>query len=387
MGKRYAWWASWLLIAPMAASAQLVGVALDAKVQLVDGEVTVLPSPPPDSTVFLRFDGTKADMLGRVAVPTSFQGPPSSVALTADGTLALVSAFRRVDPTDPAKLAPDYRVSVIDLRARPHVAQTLVLDASPSSIAIHPAGTMALVMHASDDSMTVLSIANGRASVTAKVKLDKGSAPIAAACSPDGRRVLVTLPDQGRIALFAAEEDRLRTPAIREMSAGIYPVAVAWCGRSGLAVVANYGKVTGDSDTISLLDVTTDKARVIDTASVGPAPEGVACSPDGRHAAAAVQNMSTSPSDPFHVPHSKLVVLRITDDPITGGHRLQRMAEVPFGAWAQGVGFLDDSRTLFAQSMMANAMYLFRIDEDALRVAAPPIVFEQGAPAGFGIAR
>jgi hypothetical protein len=361
------------------ARAQVVGVALDPKAELVDGEVRVLPSPPTDSVVFFEFSGAKAKTLGQVVVPTSFQGPPSAVAISADRTLALVSASTRIDPRDPKAFAPDNRLSVIDISAKPiRVAQTVELGASPSSIAMNRAGTMALALHSSDDSVTVMSIANHRVTIVEKLPMAKGAAPSAAAFNPDGRTVLMSLAD--RIALFAVEAGRLTTPAIREMSAGVYPTVISYCGSTGLAVVGNYGRVTGDADTISLIDVAGPTARVVDTASVGPAPEGVACSPDGHYAAAAIQNMATVPkSNPFYSPNSMVVLLKIE------GKRLHRAGAAPFGAWAQGVGFLDDSRTLFAQSLSNRSLHLFRIDGGTLRVAAPPMVFKDGGPVSSGI--
>lgn len=366
---------------PTLAAAQVVGVALDPKAVLVDGEVKVLRSPPADAAVFLEFSGTKVKRLGQVAVPTSFQGPPSAVAISGDRSLALVSASSRIDPNDPEAFAPDNRLSVIDLASSPiRVVQTIGLGASPSSVAINRAGTMALAMHNVDDSVSVLSISNERVTVLEKLPLGKGTGPLAAAFNPDGHSVLISFPSAGRVGLFAVADGRLKTPALREMSAGIWPTAVSYCGDSGLAVVSNYGKVTGDADTVSLLDVSTATPRVVDTITVGPAPEGIACSPDGRYAAASVQNMSTLPkTNPFYSPKSMVVLLKID------GKRLHRIADAPFGAWAQGVGFLDDSRTLFAQSIEDRSMHLFRIEGDALKVAAPPIVFEDGAPVSYGV--
>ncbi|TKR30423.1 YncE family protein [Luteimonas gilva] len=370
-----------LAAAPALAMAQVVGVALDPKAVLVDGELKVLPSPPADSAVFLRFDGAKAKEIGRVPAATSFQGPPSSVAISADAKLALVTAFMRIDPADPSKLAPEKKLTVVDLSASPiEAVQTLELGAQPSSVALNRAGTIALVPHTADDSVTVLAIADGRARVVEKMAMEKGSGPLGAAFSPDGRRALISFPNAGRVGVYAVENGRLKTPAIREMTAGIWPTALSYCGDSGLAVVANYGKVGGDADTVSLLDVAGEHPRVIDTVTVGPSPEGVACSPDGRYAAAALQNMSTvAKSSPFHSPRSKLAVLKIDN------RRLHRLAEAAFGPWAQGVGFLDDSRTLFAQSMGDRSMHLFRIEGDALKAAAPPIVFVDGAPTAYGI--
>ena len=366
---------------PLPGVAQVVAIALDPKAVLEDGELKVRPDAPPGALAVLRFDGARAERLGTVALPTGFQGPPTSVAITPDGRYALATASMRIDPADPAKLAPESLLSVVDLAASPlRVMQTLRLDASPASIALHPDGRMALVPHPADDSISVLSFADGRAAVVDRVRMDKDSMPQAAAFAPDGRHALVSFSGADKLALYAVRDGRLVQPAVREMVAGVYPTPLVYCGDGGLAVVGNYGRVSGDIDTVSLIDTGAPVPRVVDTISVGPSPEGIACSADGRHVAVAVQNMSTvSARTPFHDAHSKLVLLRIE------GERLRRIDEQPFGAWAQGVGFLGDSRTLFAQSMGERALHLFRIDGDGLRVAAPPIVFEEGGPAGYGM--
>lgn len=366
---------------PLAGAAQVVGIALDPKAVLVEGDLQVQADAPPGALAVLRFDGAKAERIGSVTLPTGFQGPPTSVAITPDGRHALVTASLRIDPLDPSKLAPEYVLSVVDLAASPmRVVQTLTLASSPASIALHPDGRMALVPHANDDSISVLSFVDGRAVVVDELHMEKGSTPQAAAFAPDGRHALVSFSGADKLALFEIRDGKLVRPAVRELVAGVYPTPLAYCGDSGLAVVGNYGRVSGDMDTISLIDVSGAQARVVDTASVGPSPEGVACSSDGRYAAAAVQNMSTVATDaPFHSAHSALVLLRID------GKRLRQVDAQPFGAWAQGVGFLRDSRTLFAQSMGERSLQLFRIDGDRLKVAAPPIVFAEGGPAGYGI--
>ena len=143
---------------PLPGVAQVVAIALDPKAVLEDGELKVRPDAPPGALAVLRFDGARAERLGTVALPTGFQGPPTSVAITPDGRYALATASMRIDPADPAKLAPESLLSVVDLAASPlRVMQTLRLDASPASIALHPDGRMALVPHPADDSISVLS--------------------------------------------------------------------------------------------------------------------------------------------------------------------------------------------------------------------------------------
>jgi hypothetical protein len=81
----------------------------------------------------------------------------------------------------------------------------------------------------------------------------------------------------------------------------------------------------------------------------------------------------------LHSPHSLVVLLRVE------GRHLRRVDEAPIGAWAEGVAFLDDSRTLLAQSIVDRAIYRLRIRDDALVAAGPPIVFDNGTPVGIGV--
>jgi DNA-binding beta-propeller fold protein YncE len=371
-----------IAVFPAVATAQVIGIVLDPKPTLVDGGVARNANPAPDSVVFFEFSGTKAKKLGQVNVPTSFFGPPSSVAISTDRKLALVTSSRKSDPEDPKKFVPDNKLSVIDLGVSPPtVLQTLELTAAPMSVVMNPQATMALAVHSDDDSVTLLSITDRRVSIVETISTGKGSGPHAAAFSPGGKNVLLTRGSDNKVSLYAVENDRLRMPAVRDMSAGIRPFAVSFCGSTGLAVVSNLGAGAGDQDTLSLIDLAVNPPRIVDTVTVGPVPEGAACAPDGKHAAVAIQNMSNRPmSNPFRQPNSKVVLVRIDNK------RLYKIAEQPIGVWSQGVGFLDDSRTLFGQSVMDRSMHFFRIEGNALKVAAPPMLFNEGAPVAFGVA-
>lgn len=367
---------------PALAAAQVVGVAVDGDVALIDGVASVPPKPGTDSAVFFDFSGGKVKRLGEVAAPNSYLGPPSAIAVSEDKTLALVVSAFELDAKDPTRLAPDDRLSVIDLTASPpRVVQTVSLGVSPSSVKINPAGTLALVMSNPGDSVTELSIQDGRVQILKKLSLGKGMGPLAAAFGPDGRSVAITLADRQEVGVYGVKEDRLQLPALRDLTAGVTPFTVSYCGATGLAVVNNFGSQSGDANTVSLLDMRAKPPRVIDTVTVGPSPEDVACSPDGRYAVATVQNMSNRPkTDPFYSAHSLLVLLRIQ------GRHLRRVAAAPMGAWAEGTGFLGDSRTVFAQSIVERSLQRFRIQGNTLKPLGAPIRFPNGAPVSYGIA-
>lgn len=372
-----------LCVLSSSVAAQVIGFALEPKAMLVDGAIRPVASPGRDLAVFYRFAGPLFEKIGEVEVPTNFQGPPASVAVSADGRLALVSAAQRIDPKDGSRFIPDNKVSVIDLAASPiRLVQTLELAAAPASLAMNPAGTLALAMHPADDSITLLPIAGGQARIGGKLTLGKGSAPNAAVFLPDGRSVLVTRGGDHKLSLYRVENDGLHGTALRDMGAGLRPLSLSLCGSTGYAVVGSMGLGgTGDADTVSLIDLSAAPARVVDTVTVGQVPEGIACAPDGRHAVVAFQNGSTRPSQsPFYAANSKAVLLKIE------GKRLQRLGEASVGAWSQGAVFLDDSKTVLVESLGDRSLHVLQVEEGGLRKAGPAIVFAEGGPMAHGVA-
>src|SRR5690606_15496286 len=93
--------------ASLIGEAEILGVAVDSKVALVDGEAAVVPGPAEDTVVFFDFREGEPRKLGEVAAPTSYLGAPATVAITADGTLALATASFSHDPADPGRIVYD----------------------------------------------------------------------------------------------------------------------------------------------------------------------------------------------------------------------------------------------------------------------------------------
>lgn len=368
------------LLSPVLVCAQLVGIAVDPRVQWNAGKVSPRVQPGVEGrVVFLDYRGAQATPAGSVVAPTNYYGPPSSVVVSADRTLAAVSASMKVDPADAGKFQPDRALTLIDLKgAAPRVAQSVTLPAPAVSLALSPSGRTLLAVHLNDDSLSVYSIADQQARFVERVSLGVGAQPYAAAFSPDGRKLLVSQGGDHKLAVFAVEGDRIVQPAVRKLVTGVRPFAVSWCGASGLAVVSNMGGGGEDHDSVNLVDTTLNPPRIVHTVSVDPSPEGVACAPDGRHAAAASQNGSNKvPGSAFHNASSKLVLYRIE------GRQLVRVADAPFGAWSQGVIFLDDSRTVLAQSVLDRSVHAWSIEGDRLQPLGARVI-EEGPPVAFG---
>ena len=116
---------------------------------------------------------------------------------------------------------------------------------------------------------------------------------------------------------------------------------------------------------------------MVDTVTVGPTPEGLILSPDGRTAAVVIHNGSAKPKGtPFHNTNGKLILLRID------GPRLVKYAEAPIGTWAQGVAFSRDGRTILVQNMAEKEIQVLKLEGDKLSDTGQRIPMK-GGPAGM----
>ena len=342
-----------------AALAQIAVSVNDNKMVLDNGVPKVVTNPQPDTVAIIDMKSMPPRLLDEISVPASVVGPPLSVAVAPDESLALVTSAVKVSPTDPSKTVPDNRLSVIDLTMRPpQVIATLSTGASPAGLSINRAGTLALVANRADCSVSVFSIA-GKA-VTPAGTVSLGGAPDCGAShvaiSPDGRTALVTRDNDHKISVLSIDGSKVEYTK-RDMNPGLRPYGLDICVPGSIAVVANIGVGQGDADTISVIDMTAKPVRIIETLTVGQTPEGIKCSPEGSYVAVVVMNGSNKPKEsPFYNPNGKLVMYMVA------GKTLQKFGEVPIGNWSQGVAFAPDGLTVLVQNMVQKDIQVFRVD-------------------------
>ena len=95
----------------------------------------------------------------RLDVPGSVVGPPFSVAVSPDESLALVTANEKVGPADSTKRIPNNTMSVVDLKATPPlIIATLETGKAPAGVSINRAGTLALVANRAEGTVSVFTI-------------------------------------------------------------------------------------------------------------------------------------------------------------------------------------------------------------------------------------
>jgi DNA-binding beta-propeller fold protein YncE len=367
----------WPLSAGMG-EAQVVVSANDSKAALVDGVNTPVRNPPPDTVTIIDLSASPPRVLGEVRAPNSVVGPPQSVAIAPDESIALVASSTRLDPATPAGTAPDDLVTVIDLKASPPaVLATVHAGRGASGVSFNPAGTMALVANRIEGTISILTV-NGK-TVTAAGKVDLGapdSGPSHVAFTRDGRMALVTRNNDSFISLLAVDGTNV-TYAKRDIAGGLKPYGLEVSPTADLAFAGNIGAgAIGGVDTVSVIDLAANPPRAIDQVTVGPIAEGIAVSSDGQYVAVTVMNGSNAPkSSPLFNDFGRLRIFGVTNKTLTP------ITEARIGHWCQGTVWSRDNRTVLAQCMVEREILIFRFDGKRLSPAGSIKV--NGGPAGI----
>jgi len=350
--------------------------ANDNKMVLEGGATKVVPNAAPDTVAIIDLRTTPPTVLAEIEAPASVVGPPTSVAIAPDESIALVTAAMKLSASDPTRQVPDSRVSVIDLTARPpKVIAVLQAGEGAAGVSINRAGNLALVANRSEGTVSVFTIAGKTVAPAGKVPVGQGnSGPSHVVFSPDGKTALITRDGDHKTSVLAIDGTKV-VYTKRDINAGLRPYGLDICAPGNIAVVANIGIGQGDADTISVVDLTLQPPRVIETLTVGQTPEGIKCSPDGTFVGVVVMNGSNkAPSSPFYNANGKLVVYQVS------GKTLRKFAEAPIGNWSQGIAFAGGH--VLVQNMVQKNIHVFRLDAGGL-VDTGQRLQMKGGPAGI----
>ena len=365
-----------LLCAANGLNAEIAISANDNHLVQLDGVNTVVASPRPDSLTVIDL-GAAVPTVGATVegVPTSVSGPPFAVAIAPDQSLALVTSAMKVDPAAPTKQIEDNRVTVVDLTSRPIAAvATLTAGSAPAAVSINRQGTLALVANRGDGTVSVFSIAGKTVTPAGTVSVGNAASALGhVAITPDGKHALVSRDGDNLVSVLAIDGTHV-TKTARDIRTGLRPYSIDITRDGRVAIVGNVGFGNGDTDTVSVVDLTQEPYRAVETLSVGQTPEGVKLSPDGQWCAVVVQNGSTKPkTSPFHADHGRVIVFRVE------GAHLVRVAEAPIGHWSQGAVFSRDNKTLIVGNMNEKNLQVFSWNGTTLTDSGHPIPVPGGS--------
>ncbi|QVQ28349.1 lactonase family protein [Achromobacter deleyi] len=356
-------------------------VGNDEKVTWDDGQIRFL-APGRDTLSIFDAGANPAapELVATLPLPNSLFGPPVNLAVTPDQRLALVAdsmAWPAREDGQGWQPAPGRDLYVIDLAATPPaVTQTLQAGLQPSGLSINRAGTLALVANKAGRSVSVLRIAAGRVEDCGEI--DMGTAVVAVSFAADGKRAFAVKTDTHRLGVLHIDESgpapRVTHDPAEDLTTGLVPFNLVVSPDGGLALVVDMGSPTasdGHADSISVVDLSSTPPRVVDRLMVEDGPEGIAISPDGRHAAVAIVQGSNNPSSAwFHHPRGQIVLLRIE------GLRVTRAGAIEVGALPEGLAFSPDSRFLYVGNFLDASMQVLAVGDDGLsdtgtRIALP----------------
>jgi DNA-binding beta-propeller fold protein YncE len=362
-----------------AGTGRLIVMANDGKEPHKDGSYSVLDKPLPDSITIFDASTWPPRAIAEIdGVPNSNSGPPQSVCITPDEKLVLVSTPNRVDPKDRTKLIPEDYVSVVDVETKPaRVIDKVAVGKRPLGIACSPTGRLALVADWADATISVLSINGKKVERIKAVKVgnaDGKTGLTGVAISPDGKWALATkrfddtvalLKIEGSEVTYVAERDvfeRRSGPRTGDIAVGSNPRAVAFSPDGRWAAVGNLGLNSGDTDSVSIIDMASSPPRGVDVFPVGQRPESLAISPDGKWLAVGVMNGSNKVlTSKFRNENSKVILYSVADAKAT------KVGEILTGKNQQGVIFTPDGKYILAQDYEGGVVVGYEVSATGLK--------------------
>jgi DNA-binding beta-propeller fold protein YncE len=210
------------------AYAQIAVSSNDNKVVNVEGVNRIVENPAPDNATIIDLGVSPPKIIGQIDVPGSVVGPPQSVAIAPDESLALIVASTKIDPTDAKKTVNDNRLSVIDLKVSPPaVIATVEVGAAPAGVSFSPDGKLVLVANRGEGTVSIITVNGKTLTPTGKIQLgDAKSGPSHVAFLPDGKRALVTRDGDHRISVLSVDGAKVEDTKAY-MVAGIRPYSIS----------------------------------------------------------------------------------------------------------------------------------------------------------------
>ena len=354
-----------LVFAPTCANGQLVISANDGK-QPHLGDVP--HDVTPDGIAVIDLNRYPPRVIGSVDVPFSMIGPPTSLAVAHDGSFAIVTNSQQLNPADPTKFIPDDKVSVIDLASPTHpiVLQTIASGAGATGVSINRQDRLALVANLNAGTVSVYKIKKKKLVLVDTVRLDAKPNPCDVAISPDGKMALVTQRYGTKIWRLAIDGTAVTVTGI-SYAPGTNTYGIAFSPDRKFAYNTNLlGRTTPEDlagarqrgpriGTITAIDLTANV--VTTTVEVGPTPENMAISPDGRYLAVTVVNGSSSRATaPGYNEFGLMKIYRVD------GAQIAYVAEARTGQWGQGAAWSRDGHVVLLQTAIDKTIEVYRFD-------------------------
>jgi DNA-binding beta-propeller fold protein YncE len=297
-------------------------------------------------------------IVANLPLKNSVVGPPVNLDIDPTGSIAIVADSMNVTKDgDTLKQAPDNKIYVIDLKAKPpKLIDTIAGGKQASGLSINPAGSLALVANRADKSISVLSIHGTDVKLIDTV--DMGDEVSQVVFTPDGKRALAVKNAVNKVALLDVVGDKV-TYAKQDLLTGLFPYNIVVAPNGSIALTAdngNSGTSDGNVDTVSVIDLTAP-VHVIDHVTVPDSPEGVAFSPKGNLAASAsALGSNHGKQDWYYHAHGVATILRVD------GKKVTKLNDIEVGGLPEAICFTPDGRYLLVGNYIDQDFSILRVD-------------------------
>jgi DNA-binding beta-propeller fold protein YncE len=344
---------------------ELMVVGNDEKVTWdADGKgVNLPPGKDTVSVIDIGTDPLAPKILVNLPLMNSIFGPPVNLAITPDEGLALVAnSMDWVKDGAGWKPVPDNKLYVIDLAASPpKLIDTVTVGKQPSGMSINRTGNLALIANRADNSVSVLRIAGKKVTLIDTVAIGEQVAHVV--FNPDGKRAMAGKFPGHKLALLEVNGEKVSYTK-QDIPVGLWPYNFDITPDGKLAITAdngNAGAADGHVDTVTVIDLEANPARVIDKVVVGDAPEGFAISPTGKLAVALLlKGTNSAKSAWFYNRNATVVALKID------GKKVTRTNEVEVRGLPEGVVFSNDGRYIYVGNFLDRDISILRVEGDQI---------------------
>lgn len=334
-------------------------VGNDEKLLWDDDGKPVLSAPGKDSVLIVDLANPEdPKIVANLPLKNSIVGPPVNLDIDPSGSIALVADS--IDVTkdgDALKQGPDNKIYVIDLKSSPpKLAATVTGGKQPSGLSISPDGKMALVANRADNSVSVLSINGTDVKITDTIAFPDSVAHVV--FTPDGKRALAVRFPAHKISVLDIAGDKVTYNKV-DIAAGLWPYNVVVTPDSKLALTSDNGGAgssDGSVDTTSVIDLEANPPRAIDRVVVGDGPEGLAMSPKGDLAVAAILRGSNMKKAFFHQKNGSISVLKID------GKKVTKTQDIEVGGLPEAAMFTPDGKYLLIGNYLTEDFSILKVD-------------------------
>jgi DNA-binding beta-propeller fold protein YncE len=323
-----------------------------------DGKVVLSPSGKDSVLIVDLADPESPKIIATLPLKNSIVGPPVNLDIDPSGAIALVADSVDVTKDGEAlKQVPDNKVYVIDLKASPpKLAATVIVGKQPSGLSIGPSGKMALVANRGDNSISVLSINGTEVKVTDTVAFPDSVAHVV--FTPDGKRALAVRFPAHKISVLDIAGDKVTYNKV-DLPTGQWPYNVVVAPNGKIALTADNGGAgssDGSVDTTSVIDLEANPPRIIDRVVVGDGPEGLAISPKGDLAVAAILRGSNMKKAFYYQKNGSISVLKID------GKKVTKTQDIEVGGLPEAALFTPDGKYLLVGNYMTQDFSILKVN-------------------------